>query len=85
MQADSERLGPAAARLLARQAERLQAVGAVIEAKDFRRRGWAMVDDGSGRALTSVAELHGSDRVQLHFADGQATATIEEIERGGEL
>ncbi|HEX3392052.1 MAG TPA: exodeoxyribonuclease VII large subunit [Solirubrobacteraceae bacterium] len=83
MQADSARLGPAAARLLTRQAERLQAVGAVIEAKDFRRRGWAMVGDGSGRALTSIAELCPSDRVELHFADGEASATIEEIDRGG--
>jgi exodeoxyribonuclease VII large subunit len=85
MQTDCERLGPAAARLLARQAERLQAFGAVIDAKDFRRRGWAMVGDGSGQALTSVADLHRSDRVQLHFADGQAAATIDEIERGGGL
>jgi exodeoxyribonuclease VII large subunit len=85
MQADCERLGPAATRLLTRQAERLQGVGAVIEAKDFRRRGWAMVGDGSGRALTSVAELRASDRVQLHFADGKAAAIIEEIDRGGGL
>jgi len=85
MQADSKRLGPAAARLLMRQAERLHAVGAVIEAKDFRRRGWAMVGDGDGRALASVAELRASDRVQLHFADGEATAIIEEIDRGGGL
>jgi exodeoxyribonuclease VII large subunit len=82
MQADSERLGPAAARLLTRQSERLQAFGAVIEAKDFRQRGWAMVGDGRGRALTSVAELRARDRVKLHFADGEATATIEEIDRG---
>ncbi|HEU0250140.1 MAG TPA: exodeoxyribonuclease VII large subunit [Solirubrobacteraceae bacterium] len=82
MQADCERMGPAAARLLARQAERVQGLGAVIEAKDFRRRGWAMVGDGSGRVLTSVADLHTSDRVQLHFADGNAAATIEEIDRG---
>jgi exodeoxyribonuclease VII large subunit len=85
MQADRERLGPAAARLLARQSERLQAIGAVIEAKDFRRRGWAMVGDASGRALTSVADLQPSERVQLHFADGKAAATIEEIDRGGGL
>lgn len=85
MQADRERLGPAATRLLARQTERLQAIGAVIEAKDFRRRGWAMVGDAGGRALASVADLQTSDRVQLHFADGKAAATIEEIERGGGL
>lgn len=85
IQIDSERLGPAATRLLVRQAERLHGLGAVIEAKDFRRRGWAMVGDGSGRALTSVAELQTNNRVQLHFADGNAAATIEEIDQGGGL
>jgi exonuclease VII large subunit len=85
VQSDCERLGPAGTRLLARQSERLQAIGAVIEAKDFRRRGWAMVGDVGGRALTRVAGLPASDRVQLHFADGKAAATIEEIDRGGGL
>jgi exodeoxyribonuclease VII large subunit len=85
VEADSARLGPSARRLLARQSERLQALGAVIDAKDFRRRGWAMVADGHGRALTSVAELSAGDRVELHFADGKAVATIEKTDRGGEL
>jgi len=82
--ADSARLGPSAARLLTRQSERLNALGAVIDAKDFRRRGWAMVAGGSGRALSSVAELRAGERVELHFADGAAVASIVQIDRGGE-
>lgn len=84
VQADGGRLGPSTARLLARQSERLQALGAVIDAKDFRRRGWAMVADGGGRALTRVAALTAGDRVQLHFADGRAAASIQQIDRGGQ-
>jgi exodeoxyribonuclease VII large subunit len=94
IQADSARLGPSAARLLERQAERLQGLGAVIDAKDFRRRGWAMVSNRDGRALGSVAELLadrrsrrstiGGCQVNLHFADGRAAARIDEIETGGE-
>jgi exodeoxyribonuclease VII large subunit len=85
VRADSARLEPAAARLLARRDERLQGLDALIDAKDFRRRGWAMVGDGEGRALTSVAELRAGGRVKLHFADGRAAARIEEIDPGGGL
>ncbi len=97
IEAGGARLGPAAARLLGRRSERLQALGAVIDAKDFRRRGWAMVTDRHGRPLTSVAQLLadrrsrrspiGGELVALHFADGRAVASIEEIEEietGGE-
>jgi exodeoxyribonuclease VII large subunit len=88
VEAGCARLGPSAGRLLARKSERLQALGAVIDAKDFRRRGWAMIDDGSARAVTSVAQLRAGERVQLHFADGAAVASIEsraQIDRGGDL
>jgi exodeoxyribonuclease VII large subunit len=95
VEAGCARLGPSAGRLLARQSERLHGLGAVIDAKDFRRRGWAMVSDGNGRALSSVAELLadrrsrrstiGGERVRLHFADGAAVASIEQIDRGGDL
>lgn len=79
---DASRLGPAAERMLARHAERVAALGAVIDAKDFRRRGWVMASDGDGHAVKSVADLHPTDTVQLSFADGEATATITEIKRG---
>jgi exodeoxyribonuclease VII large subunit len=78
---DTSRLGPAAERMLARHAERVAALGAVIDAKDFRRRGWVMASDGDGHAVKSVADLHPTDTVKLSFADGEATATITEIKR----
>jgi exodeoxyribonuclease VII large subunit len=79
---DTSRLGPAAERMLARHAERVAALGAVIDAKDFRRRGWVMASDGDGHAVKSVADLHPTDTVKLSFADGEATATITDIKQG---
>ena len=84
IEADAARLQPAAARLLDRRAERLQALAAVIDAKDFRRRGWAMVCDERGGALASAAELAAGERLHLHFADGRAVARIEDVQTGGE-
>ncbi len=79
---DASRLGPAAERLLLRHAERVGALGAVIEAKDFRRRGWVMATDAGGAAVKSVVELHPTDNLSLSFADGEASATITDIRRG---
>ncbi len=79
---DASRLGPAAERLLVRHTERVAALGAVIDAKDFRRRGWVMATDAGGAPVRSVAELHPVDTISLSFADGQASATITDITRG---
>jgi exodeoxyribonuclease VII large subunit len=79
---DTSRLGPAAERVLARHIERVAALGAVIDAKDFRRRGWVMASDGDGHAVKRVADLHPADTVGLSFADGEATATITDIKQG---
>ena len=78
---DASRLGPAAERVLARHAERVAALGAVIDAKDFRRRGWVMATDQEGHLVKRVADLHPTDTVGLSFADGEATATITHIKR----
>jgi exodeoxyribonuclease VII large subunit len=78
---DAGRLAPAAERLLARQAERVAALGAVIDAKDFRRRGWVMASDCDGRVLRTVADLRPADTIDLSFADGEATATITHVKR----
>jgi exodeoxyribonuclease VII large subunit len=79
---DASRLGPAAERLLLRHKERVVALGAVIDAKDFRRRGWVMATGAGGAAVKSVAELHPTDNLSLSFADGEAGVTITEIRRG---
>jgi exodeoxyribonuclease VII large subunit len=77
----TSRLGPAAERSLARQTERVAALGAVIDAKDFRTRGWVMATDLNGDPVKSVADLHRADTLGLSFADGEATATIIDIKR----
>jgi exodeoxyribonuclease VII large subunit len=82
---DASRLGPAAERLLARHAERVAALGAVIDAKDFRRRGWVMATNAGGSPVKSVAELHPTDKLSLSFADGEASATITDVTRGEHL
>jgi exodeoxyribonuclease VII large subunit len=83
---DTSRLGPAAERLLARHGERVAALGAVIEAKDFRRRGWVMARDEGGHAVSSVANLRPAETLGLSFADGEVTATITDVKdpKGGE-
>jgi exodeoxyribonuclease VII large subunit len=79
---DAKRLGPATERLLARHAERVAALGAVIDAKDFRQRGWVMATDDEGHPVRSVTGLKFADTLGLSFADGEATATITDIKRG---
>ncbi len=82
---DASRLAPAAERLLARQAERVASLGAVMDAKDFRKRGWVMVTGAGGAPVKSVAELRPADKLSLSFADGEASATITDVTRGEHL
>jgi exodeoxyribonuclease VII large subunit len=79
---DASRLGPAAERLLARHAERVAALGAVIDAKDFRRRGWVMATGEDGRPIESIDGVRPAATIGLRFADGEATATITDVKRG---
>jgi exodeoxyribonuclease VII large subunit len=77
----TSRLGPAAERVLARHIERVGALGAVIDAKDFRRRGWVMAVDQGGHPIQSVANLQPADTLGLSFADGEVTTTITHVKR----
>jgi exodeoxyribonuclease VII large subunit len=79
---DTSRLEPSVARLLARHAERVTALGAVLDAKDFRRRGWVMATNTDGIPVKGIAELHPADTLTLSFADGKVGATITDITRG---
>jgi exodeoxyribonuclease VII large subunit len=79
--ADTSRLYPAAERVLARHAERVTALGALIEAKDFRTRGWVMATDEHGHPVRSVADLRLADTLGLSFADGEVSAKITHIEQ----
>jgi exodeoxyribonuclease VII large subunit len=82
---DAAGLAPAAERLLIRHAERVAALGAVVDAKDFRRRGWVMATDPEGVPVKNVADLHLADTLSLSFADGEASAKITGIKRGEPL
>ena len=77
---EASRIPTAAERALARHAERVTALGAVIDAKDFRRRGWVMASQ-AGRPVKSVADLRAEDTLELSFADGEVAATITDIQR----
>jgi exodeoxyribonuclease VII large subunit len=80
---DASRLAPVAERTLARHAERVASLGAILNAKDFRRRGWVMATHGDGHPVKSVVDLRHADTLGLSFADGEATATITHV-KGGE-
>ena len=82
VEADSLRLAPAARRNIARRTERVAAAGALIDAKDFRGRGWVMALGKDGAPLASAASLRPRDAVGLHFADGVARATVTDVEQG---
>jgi exodeoxyribonuclease VII large subunit len=81
VEGDASRIAPAAKRALGRHAERLTALGALIEAKDFRSRGWVMASH-AGKPIKSVAGLSSGDILGLSFTDGEATATITDIKQG---
>jgi exodeoxyribonuclease VII large subunit len=68
----------AAARRLHGAAQDLDHVVEVIEAKDFRRRGWVLVGDGHGRPARSALERRAGEELDLRFADGRAKAVVSE-------
>lgn len=72
-------LMPAAERVLGRAHERVMSLGALVEAKDFRRRGWVLASDGQGRGIASIEDIQPGSAIQLRFADGQAEASINQI------
>jgi exodeoxyribonuclease VII large subunit len=82
VQADARRLPPAARRNIVRKSERLAGLGAVIDARDFRKRGWVMALDAGGAPIASIAGLHPGQALGLLFADGRATAEVNEIQPG---
>lgn len=77
---DASRIAPAAERALARHRERVAALGAVIDAKDFRRHGWVMASQ-MGRPIKSVADVRVAGVLELSFADGRAVAAVTDIQR----
>jgi exodeoxyribonuclease VII large subunit len=82
--AEAERLGRAGQRGLTRARERTAHLGAVLDARDARRRGWVLACDEHGPAVTAVAGLTPGEGLRLRFADGSARATIDGITAEGE-
>lgn len=74
-------LRPALERALRRRSEQVAQLGSLVEAKDFRRRGWVMATR-QDQAVTSAAELERGDHLRLRFADGEAQANITTIDQG---
>ncbi len=52
----------------------------VIEARDFRRRGYVLVTGEDDRPVPSVEGLSPGARVHLSFRDGRAGAVVDDIE-----
>ncbi len=84
---DDERLRLAQTRELTRErighrfsgAERdLKHVTSVIEARDFRRHGFVLATDASGRPLPSISGVHAGALLDLKFRDGRARVAVRE-------
>lgn len=76
----SSRLGHAVAMGRARLAHRLDSASLRLQALDPDRvlaRGYAMIVDGAGHPVTSVARLAVGSKVTARLADGQATLGVE--------
>ena len=56
----------------------------VVQAKDFRRRGWLLAADPRGRPVGSVRDRSVGEKLDLRFHDGRAAATLTDIETEGE-
>ena len=55
----------------------------IIEARDFRRRGYVLVAGHDGVPIPSAKGLSRGARLHLSFRDGQAAAVVDDIEEDG--
>jgi exodeoxyribonuclease VII large subunit len=77
-----ERLDPAAARLIERRAERLEALGLRLNSVSYERvleRGFALVRDADDNPVMSAGALGAGDAIAIRFHDGEARATVDEV------
>ncbi|HEY1089502.1 MAG TPA: exodeoxyribonuclease VII large subunit [Burkholderiaceae bacterium] len=82
LQALAERRRRAVPANLERQRQRLDALAARLAALDPQQvlaRGYAWLDDGSGRALVSVMQLQPDESVRAVLADGSAAMQVKSI------
>lgn len=66
--------------VLRRHAERAAELGVRLRAADFRERGWVIATHPDGTAATAAAGLTAGEHIDLLFADGRATATVESVD-----
>lgn len=66
-------------RTFKRARDRLEGAVAVMDARDWRRRGFVAVRGADGRPRSSAAALAVGEEVRLEFADGTATSTVTGI------
>jgi|tagenome__1003787_1003787.scaffolds.fasta_scaffold20984224_5 exodeoxyribonuclease VII large subunit len=52
---------------------------AVLDARDYRRRGYALVRGADGRAVGAAGQIAPGERIEIGFADGVAAAEVREI------
>lgn len=79
LMAKGTRLLPAAKRSLQRQEDKLVSVARMLGSLSYERvldRGFSVVKDSSGHIVSSAGGLSNGDVVELHFADGQSSATV---------
>jgi exodeoxyribonuclease VII large subunit len=77
----SERLGPIADRVVANEGRRVDALVAVLQAKDFRRNGWTVATGLEGEPIKSVTQLAVGQELTLHLADGKARVITNESDK----
>ncbi len=78
----AQRLDQALPRQLQRGAHQLEALGARLEALDPRQvlaRGYAWLDDGQGRALSSATQLREGQDLRAVLADGEADLRVGRV------
>lgn len=78
----AQRLDQALPRQLQRGAHQLEALGARLEALDPRQvlaRGYAWLDDGQGRALSSATQLREGQDLRAVLADGEAELRVGRV------
>lgn len=84
----AQRLAAAQARAAERRRDRLASLGARLEAVSYAatlKRGFALVTDAKGAALTTAASVKPAARVKITFADGTVEATADSPARQGKL
>ena len=72
--------GARLAQLLARARERLDGLGFLLESLSYERvlgRGFALVRNAAGNAVTSAAGVAPGAALEIEFADGRLRATAE--------